>query len=278
MTPNNYINRCALGAFLRHWRGFHELSVEEVVKLAGIGHTSWRRMEEGNPAWARTYTRVEKYLELPSGLISRALADDEALIQLAEHVGIDIMHARISPAEFIRSFVKIGREDLFDSAPEVPFDMSIHTEIGKAITNRRIQLNMTQADLARATGVSDMTLRKLEKGTGTAYQMRTLLFVERALGWNEGVIQTALDSGGKIDSNNWVSNEPVVAATHTNHEVENNTANLTQNLVLVNRDLLHRAAIALYRYATDSTVSAPRRDEIKLADEIYEAVRKDTQI
>lgn len=97
------LRRAALGAFLRHWRAAQDLSVEAMAERAGLSHMSWRRAEDGHAVRARTYTVIEQTTGLPAGIISRALLDDEVLIDLAGKLGIEIEENQ-SPAAFLRSY------------------------------------------------------------------------------------------------------------------------------------------------------------------------------
>ena len=98
------LRRAALGAFLRHWRAAQDLSVEAMAERAGLSHMSWRRAEDGHELRARTYNAVETVTELPAGLVMRSLKDDEALIELATHLGIAGPDENQSPAAFLRSY------------------------------------------------------------------------------------------------------------------------------------------------------------------------------
>ena len=98
------MRRCALGAFLRHWRASQGLSIEAMAERAGLSHMSWRRAEDGHELRAKTYNAVETVAQLPAGMVSRALLDDDALIELAGQLGIAGPDANQSPAAWLRSF------------------------------------------------------------------------------------------------------------------------------------------------------------------------------
>lgn len=97
------LRRCALGSFLRHWRAAQALSVEALAEQAHLGHMTWRRLEDGHAVRAQTYNTVESVTGLPAGMVLRALRDDAALIEVAEHLGIAVDENQ-SPAAFLRSF------------------------------------------------------------------------------------------------------------------------------------------------------------------------------
>lgn len=98
------LRRCALGAFLRHWRASQAISVEALAERASLGHMTWRRLEDGHAVRPSTYVTVETVAQLPAGMVSRALLDDDALIELAGHLGIAGPDANQSPAAWLRSF------------------------------------------------------------------------------------------------------------------------------------------------------------------------------
>lgn len=98
------LRRCALGAFLRHWRASQAISVEALAERASLGHMTWRRLEDGHAVRPATYVTVETVAQLPAGMVSRALLDDDALIELAGHLGIAGPDANQSPAAWLRSF------------------------------------------------------------------------------------------------------------------------------------------------------------------------------
>ena len=47
---------------------------------------------------------------------------------------------------------------------------------------------MTQAELARRSGVSDPIVRRIERGTVANYRANVLVKIEAALGWPAGTI------------------------------------------------------------------------------------------
>ncbi len=52
-------------------------------------------------------------------------------------------------------------------------------EIGKRLTQRRLELNMTQAELAHAAGISKRTLERIESGEST--QLSNFIRIIRSL-------------------------------------------------------------------------------------------------
>lgn len=66
-------------------------------------------------------------------------------------------------------------------------------DVGAAIVDRRRALRMTQVALSRASGVSDLTLRRLERGMAADYRDDVQGAVEQALGWAPGSIRHILN-------------------------------------------------------------------------------------
>lgn len=65
--------------------------------------------------------------------------------------------------------------------------------LGEAVRDRRVELGMTQDDLADEAGIATGTVRNLEKGN----RVRDLMLpkINRALGWDEGSYKRVLDEG-----------------------------------------------------------------------------------
>ena len=64
-------------------------------------------------------------------------------------------------------------------------DESILVELGKRLTQRRLELELTQADLADQAGISKRTVERIEAGATT--QLATLIRILRALELLDGV-------------------------------------------------------------------------------------------
>lgn len=67
-------------------------------------------------------------------------------------------------------------------------------EIGYAVRGRRVELGMTQDQLAAAAGVSKRCLWTMETGRGTGVRLDTLIAVLRALGL-ELSLEASADAG-----------------------------------------------------------------------------------
>lgn len=104
VSDDEAMRRCALGAVLRHWRASKGLSVEAMAEHAGLSHMTWRRLEDGHAVRPLTYRTVEQAADVPAGLVVRALKDDEALIELAEKLGIEVPQDQQEWPSFLRSF------------------------------------------------------------------------------------------------------------------------------------------------------------------------------
>lgn len=104
MTDADLIRRCALGSMIRTKRGHEGISVETLAQRAQLGHMTLRRVEEGHTVRPKSYAALERALELPTGCVSRALLDDDALIELAGQLGIAGPDENQSPAAWLRSF------------------------------------------------------------------------------------------------------------------------------------------------------------------------------
>jgi transcriptional regulator with XRE-family HTH domain len=78
-----------------------------------------------------------------------------------------------------------------------------------AIDDRMRSLAMSQADLVRASGVSDTTVRPVMKGTEGNYRPESLRRISRALGWTAESIEEIL-TGGEATLARASSGQPTV--------------------------------------------------------------------
>lgn len=65
--------------------------------------------------------------------------------------------------------------------------------VGKAVTDRMLQLGLSQADLARITGLSAITIRPFMHGQRSNSRPATTARIARALGWPPDAIRQILD-------------------------------------------------------------------------------------
>lgn len=98
------VRRSALGGILRVWRAAQGLSLEALAARVGLGQMTLRRMEDGHPVRPKSYRLLEEHVGLPTGLIFRALKENEALIELAGHLSINTSDANNSSLASVRSF------------------------------------------------------------------------------------------------------------------------------------------------------------------------------
>lgn len=62
--------------------------------------------------------------------------------------------------------------------------------VGRAIDRQLLLYGWSQSDLVRASGVSDLTVRPIQKGEPGNRQTKTLSKISRALGWGgEGLVR-----------------------------------------------------------------------------------------
>lgn len=86
------------------------------------------------------------------------------------------------------------------------------SRVADALEERMAELGLDQIDLARQAGVSDATIRKLQKASSTRYHRSTLNKVARALGWPADAFWTLIATGEKP--------EPLETPTHRSNDGE----------------------------------------------------------
>lgn len=64
--------------------------------------------------------------------------------------------------------------------------------LARAMLARRLHLGWSQADLVRASHVSDVTIRRMERAVVHNFHTKTTTAVEHALGWPVGTIHRVL--------------------------------------------------------------------------------------
>lgn len=72
-------------------------------------------------------------------------------------------------------------------------DDAILAEIGRRIARRRVELDLTQAELAEQAGISKRTVERLENGA--SIQMSTMIRVFRALKMLDGLERLIPETG-----------------------------------------------------------------------------------
>lgn len=97
----------ALGGVLQTLRAGKGWSVEQAAVHAGLGHMTWRRMEDGFNVRAKTYAAVDTLFDLPFGTVRRALNDDLLMVQLIAGVGVDTGEVTTASAPaFVDTFAR----------------------------------------------------------------------------------------------------------------------------------------------------------------------------
>lgn len=102
------LRRLALGGVLQIKRATEGWSVEKAAANAGVGHMTWRRVEDGYGVRNKTYAAVDQLLELPIGTVKRALGDDLLMVALARDIaGADTSDVTsASAADWVERFAK----------------------------------------------------------------------------------------------------------------------------------------------------------------------------
>lgn len=81
------IRRLVLAGVLQGVRGRRDWSVNDAASAASIAPMTWRRLEDGLDVRRRSLTAVDGLLGLPFGTTSRALDDDELMVDLLRRIG-----------------------------------------------------------------------------------------------------------------------------------------------------------------------------------------------
>lgn len=85
--------------------------------------------------------------------------------------------------------------------------------LADAVRTRRAQLGLAQDELIRHGGPGDLTVRKIERGEPVQYRERTILQLETALKWRNGVVRALLNGTSGDDPQAWVVHERAHAET-----------------------------------------------------------------
>lgn len=135
-ADQNLVNRSALGALIRIRRGHEGISVEALAERARLGHMTLRRIEEGHPVRQASYAALESALGLPVGIVSRALTDEAAMVELAGHLGVAGPDENQSPRAWLASFAlpTVWTQQLTQSKSD---DLEIASELLKRLSARR---------------------------------------------------------------------------------------------------------------------------------------------
>lgn len=183
-------HRCrAVGAIIRVARGKQGWSVEEAAKQADLGHMTWRRVEDGDFVRGKTYAALDDVFSLPTGTTSRAVSDDNQVVELARRIGLDTAAVDTgdqSAYDFMRSIARVAPSGALRSEPGVDWEA-----LGACVKARREELRLPQ-DLVDRGGPGEMTMRKIERGETEAIRNKTKTQLERVLGWLPGQVDRIL--------------------------------------------------------------------------------------
>jgi transcriptional regulator with XRE-family HTH domain len=86
--------------------------------------------------------------------------------------------------------------------------------LADAVRTRRAQLGLAQNELVGHGGPGDLTVRKIERGEPVQYRERTILQLETALKWKNGVVRALLNDTADDDPEAWICQE-----NHSQREV-----------------------------------------------------------
>lgn len=110
---NTEVNLLALGGLVHQARNGRGLSVEAMSAEAGVGHMTWRRVEEGASVRASTYTALERVFGLSAGQIQRALSDSKLMVKVGEKLGFDateVNEGRQWASDWLFGFAAVGTQ------------------------------------------------------------------------------------------------------------------------------------------------------------------------
>lgn len=110
----------AVGQLVRLGRSDRKLSVENIAAAAGIGHVTWRRVEDGKQARSSTYGALDQYFELARGCIERAVANDTNVTILAKAMGFVDPDAQTDPPADSRFVEELARSHPLGAAKYGP--------------------------------------------------------------------------------------------------------------------------------------------------------------
>lgn len=141
----------ALGATVRAVRGKNGWSVESASERAGIGHMTWRRIEDGYPVRAKSYAALDLLFEQSAGTfgaaardgVSEALARSLGVVQPATDDDAEEAYIRRLIAEapgltpeaaalVVRSFAPAARIDLVTQEATTTDEVALPDEAAHA--------------------------------------------------------------------------------------------------------------------------------------------------
>lgn len=121
-------------------------------------------------------------------------------------VQVGALGSRIVFGEHAPSFVKV--RDMLGTMPERKLSKAAQKQAtqrtAEAVSDRINELGLSRAALVRASGVSDLTIRRLEAGEDRTYRADVLARLSRALGWKPNAIAQMLNGAKapeEVDAN-----------------------------------------------------------------------------
>lgn len=136
-------------------------------------------------------------------------------------------------------------------------------EVGDAIVRRRLQLDMSQEELADRAGIARDTVQALELGKRTNFRSKTKRKLDTALKWVQGEGIEALEAGREPREAQSVNDDPETAAV-----VELFTASFAR---------LGQLADERGRAASDPTVGTQwMTDVLELRERAFALVRRES--
>lgn len=159
VRKDRMVRALALGGVLQLLRTREGRSVEQAAVHAGIGHMTWRRVEDGMDVRSKTYAALDGVLSVPPGTVQCALNDDELMVGLIRKAGVADIPSGTS-AQVVERFV---RQTMSNSSRQRG---SVH--IGPALVNAlptaaKVPATPAQrapTDLAQATELIERIARR----------------------------------------------------------------------------------------------------------------------
>lgn len=122
------MRRLALGGALQIHRTAKGWSVEQAAVHAGLGHMTFRRLQDGYGVRNRTYGAIDALLELQPGTVKRALGDDLVMATLIRDIaGVDTKDVTTgNAAAFVERFAKATLSDTAKSTVGARTTVALH--------------------------------------------------------------------------------------------------------------------------------------------------------
>jgi len=150
---------------------------------------------------------------------------------------------------------------------------SPYARLARHVRARREELNMTQNEVQMAGGPSAAAVRYIEAGKEARPTARTMIALERALGWEHGSVMAILEGGEPVIA----AEQPTPAPAPATEDTEASVRALRNMLAELETILdAQRRAAAASTAITPDTMDAARiiaaREHRTVADVIAEAL------